>query len=122
MHHKGCGTFSTLIWFAAISGGAAQETAVGGLCPRTLVKLHLSSSLLKDNEAELVSDGAEIKRFAKGHRKSATETGPNVGPSLQGETIVGQLFLGRRCQTLTHQCPLWDIPLHPQGTWPALES
>lgn len=53
MHDKGCGIFSTLIWFAAISGGAAQETAVGGLCPRTLVKLHLSLSLFKTMKLNL---------------------------------------------------------------------
>lgn len=110
---KGLGTFSTLIWFVSISERAAQETAVGRLCPRRLEKLHLSPSLLKI--VKLVSDVAEIKRFAKGHRKSATETGPNVGPSLQGETIVGQSFLGRRCQTLIHKCPLWDIPLQSLG-------
>lgn len=110
MYHKDHGTSSTLIWFAVISERAAQETAVGGVCPRGLVKLHLSPSLF-DSEAELVSDVAEIMRFAKGHRKSATETGPNVGPLLQGETIVEQIFLGRICQTLINKCLLWSIPL-----------
>lgn len=36
------------------------------------------------SEAEVVSDVTEVERFAKGHRKTAAETGPNVGPSLQG--------------------------------------
>lgn len=106
MDHKSQGTFSTLIWLASISGRAAQETAVGGLCPRRSMKLHHQPQSVYDGEAEFVSYVAEIRRFAKGHRKSATETRPNVGPSLQGETIVGQLFLGRRCQTLMHKCPL----------------
>lgn len=42
------------------------------------------------NEAEVVSDVTEVKRFAKGHRKTAAETGLNAGPSLQGHPCHGR--------------------------------
>lgn len=52
-------------------------------------------------EAKVVSDVAEVKRLAKGHRKAVAETGPDKCRTFIAGlpmSIVGQLILVKRYQ------------------------
>lgn len=78
----------------------AQETADDGLCPRRLSELQLSSILFQ--AVKLKWSQVQQKRFSRGHRKTGRSrtkcrTFTCRATHVMEETIVEQLFLGRRC-------------------------